>query len=205
MLAATPADTAVQRFDEWRLILRKSFPTKWQRKKSSHVRARGHCGHYSGWGERFPKELSHQRCYQHALAQHSQAPALSPRASQALQCPRCCPQQGSPFWPPTLAGENPHGWERRSWGQEWRQHLDEKRKLQNPWLEWWVKESSYSWVVSLDISALRKKCIKMYFSLWDGKSSCVDTWEYIKRYFERKTIYWPKWNICTYYKRDRTF
>lgn len=84
--------------------------------------------------------------------QGSPSPKALPTARQSLLTTHIG------WWKPTRMGE-------KEWGQEWRQHLDEKRKLQNPCPEWWVEDSSYSWAVSLEVSALMKKCIKMCFSL----------------------------------------
>lgn len=110
-----------KRSAEWRLILTKLFPTKWQRKKSSHVRSAETLWTLSrlrGTVSRpaFPPTVL-STCLRPTLPRFRHIPpglqetlCSTPRPS-----PRCSVHsKGSPAWLPALVDENPYGQERRS-------------------------------------------------------------------------------------------
>lgn len=105
-----------KRFAEWRLILTKRFPTKWQRKKSSHVRSAETLWTLSrlrGTVSRpaFPPTVL-STCLRPTLPHFRHIP---PGLQETLCSPPCSVHsKGSPTWLPALVDENPYGQERRS-------------------------------------------------------------------------------------------
>lgn len=185
-------------FAEWRVSLIKSFPTEWQRKKCSNVRSVDILWTLSRLSRTIPRPVFPPT----VLSARTHPPRLhflhvSPHPHRLCVAPVFCPQQGQShlmshtgWWKPTWTGE-------KGQGQGCRQHLDEKRKLQNVGLEQQIEHSSDAGVFSFKVSALMERCSTFFF-VWDQQLANIELLREYTMLLWRKPICWPNWNTCFY-------